>query len=88
MIRRHFVYPTVLEKAFRKAVQGANIGKRATIHTLRHSFATHLLEGGCDIRTVQELLGHSSVETTMIYTHVAKKNVLGVRSPMDGKIMP
>ena len=88
IIRRHFVYPTVLEKAFRKAVQRADIAKRATIHTLRHSFATHLLEGGYDIRTVQELLGHSNVETTMIYTHVAKKNVLGVRSPMDGKIVP
>jgi len=87
IIRRHFLYPTVLGKAFRQAVQRADIAKRATIHTLRHSFATHLLEGGCDIRTVQELLGHSNVDTTMIYTHVAKKNVLGVRSPMDGGIV-
>jgi len=83
IIRRHHLFPTVLEKAFRHAVQSAGVAKRATIHTLRHSFATHLLEGGCDIRTVQELLGHSSVQTTMIYTHVAKKNILGVRSPMD-----
>ena len=87
IIRRHYLFPTVLGKAFRQAVQRADIAKRATIHTLRHSFATHLLEGGCDIRTVQELLGHSSVETTMIYTHVAKKNVLGIRSPMDGGLV-
>jgi len=87
IIRRHYLFPTVLEKAFRQAVQRADIAKRATIHTLRHSFATHLLEDGCDIRTVQELLGHSNVETTMIYTHVAKKNVLGVRSPMDRGIV-
>jgi integron integrase len=88
IIRRHYLFPTGLEKAFRQAVQHADIAKRATIRTLRHSFATHLLEGGCDIRTVQELLGHSNVAMTMIYTHVAKKNVLGVRSPMDGGIVP
>jgi integrase len=83
IIRRHYLSPTGLEKAFRQAVQRADIAKRATIHTLRHSFATHLLEGGCDIRTVQELLGHSSVEPTMIYTHVAKKNGLGICSPVE-----
>ncbi len=82
-VRRHHLYPSILQKAFRKAVQDAGMTKRATIHTLRHSFATHLIENGYDIRTVQELLGHSSVQTTMIYTHVAKKNKLGVKSPVD-----
>ena len=81
--RRHHIYPTTLQKAFKQAVRKAGIIKRATIHSLRHSFATHLVESGYDIRTVQELLGHSSVQTTMIYTHVAKKNTLGVRSPME-----
>ena len=81
--RRHHVYPTTLQKAFKQAVRKAGIIKRATIHSLRHSFATHLVESGYDIRTVQELLGHSSVQTTMIYTHVAKKNTLGIRSPME-----
>ena len=61
----------------------AGIIKRVTVHTLRHSFATHLLEKGYDIRTIQELLGHASVQTTMIYTHVARKNKLGVKSPLD-----
>jgi site-specific recombinase XerD len=61
----------------------AEIAKRATVHSLRHSFATHLIENGYDIRTIQELLGHSNVQTTMIYTHVAKKNKLGVKSPRD-----
>lgn len=82
-IRRHHLYPSTLQKAFRKAVMEANIAKRATVHSLRHSFATHLIENGYDIRTIQELLGHTSVKTTMIYTHVAKKNKLGVKSPMD-----
>lgn len=82
-IRRHHLYPSTLQKAFRKAVMEAGIAKRATVHSLRHSFATHLIENGYDIRTIQELLGHSNVQTTMIYTHVAKKNKLGVKSPMD-----
>jgi len=83
VVRRHHVHPAQLQKAFKVAVGKAGITKQASLHTLRHSFATHLLETGYDIRTIQELLGHHNLQTTMIYTHVASKNVLGVRSPLD-----
>ncbi|MDC7242095.1 MAG: integron integrase [Spirochaetales bacterium] len=80
---RHHMHGSSLQRAFKQAVRLSGITKRATVHTLRHSFATHLLEAGYDIRTIQQLLGHESVETTMVYTHVAEKNRLGVISPFD-----
>ena len=81
--KRHHLLETPIQRAMKEAVQRAGILKNATCHTLRHSFATHLLEAGYDIRTVQELLGHKDVTTTMIYTHVMQKPGLGVKSPLD-----
>jgi site-specific recombinase XerD len=82
VIRRHHVYEDYLSRGVKEAARAAGIAKHVSCHTLRHSFATHPLENGYDIRTVQELLGHSSVET-MIYTHVMNKGGRGVKSPLD-----
>jgi integron integrase len=81
--RRHHLLPESVQKAVRQAAQRAEFAKPVTPHVLRHSFATHLLQGGYDIRTVQELLGHKDVQTTMIYTHVLNRGGRGVQSPLD-----
>ena len=82
-VRRWHCASSTLQKALRRAVNQIQLYKRVTCHTLRHSFATHLLENGTDIRTIQELMGHSSVKTTMIYTHLVNKQALSTRSPLD-----
>jgi integron integrase len=82
--RRHHLHETVVQRAVREAALRAGFSKPISCHVLRHSFATHLLEAGYDIRTIQELLGHRDVTTTMIYTHVLRRGGRGVRSPLDG----
>jgi site-specific recombinase XerD len=82
-VRRHHLHESSLQKALKQAVHQAGIQKKVGCHTFRHSFATHLLQNGYDIRTVQELLGHKDVKTTMIYTHLLNRGGRGVRSPLD-----
>jgi integron integrase len=81
--RRHHLHESVVQRIMKDAVRAAGISRPASCHSLRHSFATHLLEAGYDIRTIQELLGHRDVSTTMVYTHVLKRGGRGVKSPLD-----
>ncbi|WP_425443616.1 tyrosine-type recombinase/integrase [Stenomitos frigidus] len=83
VIRRHHLHESGMQRSLKRAVHTTGITKRVSCHTFRHSFATHLLEASYDIRTVQELLGHKDVKTTMIYTHVLNRGGRGVRSPLD-----
>ncbi|MEJ2005161.1 MAG: tyrosine-type recombinase/integrase, partial [Cyclobacteriaceae bacterium] len=85
-LRQHFRHASYLQKGVKRAIRKAQINKSASCHTFRHSFATHLLEDGYDIRTVQELLGHKDVRTTMAYTHVLNRNRLNVLSPLDRSV--
>lgn len=82
-IKRHHLYHSIMEDSVRRAVRNAGIHKRVTCHTFRHSYATHLLDSGIDIRTVQTLLGHNDLKTTMIYTHVTAEKGIGTKSPLD-----
>jgi integrase len=88
VVRRHYLYPERLQRALKRAVTQAGIAKHVSVHTLRHSFATYLLQANTDIRTVQELLGHSDVSTTMIYTHVLKFAAGATASPLDKLMHP
>ncbi len=83
MVLRHHVQPSTLQRIVKEAIRKSEISKPSSCHTLRHSFATHLLEAGYNIQTIQELMGHKNVNTTMIYTHVARKSYSDISSPLD-----